>query len=227
MEKQRKSPVKRALIVQGGWQGHEPLQVSEIFAKLLETEGFSVEVSDTLDAFLDVKSLKKLDLIVPLWTMGEIAPEQVTSVLDAVASGVGIAGCHGGMCDAFRNCVEWQFMTGGQWVAHPGNDGTTYRVNIVQSSSSPLVAGIEDFNVCSEQYYLHIDPAINILATTAFPVAQGPHATNGKVTVPVVWTKMWGKGRVFYNSLGHVAKVFRDTPESLELMRRGFLWAAK
>ncbi len=218
---------KQALIVQGGWQGHEPLQVSEIFTKLLEAEGISVEVSDTLDSFLDAEALKRLDLIVPLWTMGEITKEQVTPVLEAVASGVGLAGCHGGMCDAFRNCVEWQFMTGGQWVAHPGNDDTKYRVNMVKSSSSPIVTGIEDFDVSSEQYYVHIDPAINVLATTDFPVADGPHATNGKVSVPVVWTKMWGKGKVFYNSLGHVAKVFSETKESLELMRRGFLWAAR
>ncbi len=218
---------KQALIVQGGWQGHEPLQVSEIFTKLLEAEGFSVELSDTLDSFLDGEALKRLDLIVPLWTMGEITKEQVTPVLEAVASGVGLAGCHGGMCDAFRNCVEWQFMTGGQWVAHPGNDGTHYKVNMVKSSSSPIVQGVEDFDVCSEQYYVHVDPAINVLATTDFPVVDGPHATNGKVSVPVVWTKMWGKGRVFYNSLGHVAKVFTETEESLELMRRGFLWAAK
>lgn len=216
---------KKALIVQGGWDGHEPVQVSEIFKKVLTESGFEVEVQDTLDTFLDSDKLNDLDLIVPVWTMGEITPEQMWPVIQAVASGVGIAGCHGGMCDAFRNSVQWQFMTGGNWVSHPGGDGIEYVVNI-KRGSSPIVEGIEDFTVKSEQYYLHVDPAIEVLATTRFPVVDGPHATNGPVDVPVVWTKRWGAGRVFYNSLGHHADVFNVKP-ALEIMRRGFLWAAE
>lgn len=216
---------KKALLVRGGWDGHEPIQVSEVFKKVLEKNNFEVEISDTLDAFLDVEKLKSLDLIVPIWTMGNITNEQVKPVLEAVASGVGIAGCHGGMCDAFRENVDWQFMTGGQWVAHPGNDGVEYVVN-VKSGSSPIVDGINDFKVKSEQYYVHVDPAIEVLATTRFPVVDGPHAANGQVDVPVVWTKKWGKGRVFYNSLGHHADIF-DIEEALTIMERGFNWAAE
>ena len=216
---------RKALIVQGGWDGHEPVQVAEVFCKVLTNEGFEVEVADTLDAFLDEDRLKKLHLIVPVWTMGAITEEQASPVLAAVTSGVGIAGCHGGMCDAFRQNVDWQFMTGGQWVAHPGNDTVEYTVNI-RVGSSPIVEGIEDFHVVSEQYYVHIDPVIEVLATTRFPTANGPHATNGPVDVPVVWTKRWGQGRVFYNSLGHHADIFEIKP-ALEIMRRGFLWAAK
>ncbi|AIQ51253.1 ThuA domain-containing protein [Paenibacillus sp. FSL R7-0331] len=217
---------KKALIVRGGWDGHEPVQVSEIFAGLLEAEGFEVEISDTLDSFKDEEKLLGLSLIVPIWTMGEISNEQLQPVLKAVAAGVGLAGCHGGMCDSFRNSVEWQFMTGSQWVAHPFNDGVDYVVNMVSSSSSPLIEGIKDFKVKSEQYYLHVDPCINVLATTTFPVSEGPHSANGVITVPVVYTKKWGEGRVFYNSLGHHADIF-DIPEAKELMRRGFVWAAK
>lgn len=216
---------RSALIVQGGWDGHEPLQVSGRFAEMLQSEGFSVEVSNTLDAFLDVEKLKSLHLIVPVWTMGQIKNEQVQPVLEAVASGVGIAGCHGGMCDAFRENVDWQFMTGGQWVAHPGNDGTLHRV-CLRHGSSPIVEGLEDFDVSTEQYYLHVDPANEVLATTNFPVANGFHVTNGFVPMPVVWTKRWGHGRVFYNSLGHHNDVF-DIPAAYEMMRRGFLWAAE
>lgn len=217
---------KKALIVRGGWDGHEPVQVSEIFGGLLEAEGFEVEISDTLDSFKDEEKLLGLSLIVPIWTMGEISNEQLQPVLKAVASGVGLAGCHGGMCDSFRNSVEWQFMTGSQWVAHPFNDGVDYVVNMVQSSSSPLIEGIKDFQVKSEQYYLHVDPCINVLATTTFPISEGPHSANGVITVPVVYTKKWGEGRVFYNSLGHHADIF-DIPEAKELMRRGFVWAAR
>ncbi|HEY5561037.1 MAG TPA: ThuA domain-containing protein [Clostridiaceae bacterium] len=218
--------MKKALIVQGGWDGHEPLPVSNVFRSILEAEGFQVEVSDTLDSFKDEAKLMGLNLIVPVWTMGEISKEQLDPVLKAVESGVGLAGCHGGMCDSFRNSTEWQFMTGSQWIAHPGNDGVLYKVNIKKSSSSSIISGIEDFSVKSEQYYIHVDPSVNVLASTDFPVVDGPHKSNGKVTVPVVYTKYWGDGKVFYNSLGHHADIF-DIPEAKELMRRGFLWAAK
>jgi uncharacterized protein len=217
---------KKALIVWGGWDGHQPKLVAEIFARVLREEKFDVEVSDTLDAFKDEAKVTGLNLIVPVWTMGKIEGPQVNPILKAVKDfGVGIAGCHGGMCDSFREHTEWQFMTGGQWVAHPGNDGTQYRVNTIRGSH-PIVQGIEDFDVSSEQYYMHVDPAVKILATTRFPVADGPHAPNGNVDMPVVWTKYYGKGKVFYNSLGHQANIVESEP-CLTLMRRGFLWAAK
>ncbi|SFM15540.1 hypothetical protein SAMN03159341_11880 [Paenibacillus sp. 1_12] len=217
--------MKKALIVQGGWQGHQPKEVSEIFRVVLEEEGFEVEVSDTLEAFADADKLLGLDLIVPVWTMGEIDKQYAKNVSEAVQSGVGLAGCHGGMCDSFRNNVDWQFMTGGNWVAHPGNDGVEYVVNI-KGSTSPLVEGIEDFTVSSEQYYLHVDPAVEVLATTRFPVVEGPHSLNKAVDMPVVWTKRWGVGRVYYNSLGHQANII-DIPQVKLLMRRGLLWAAE
>lgn len=217
--------MKKALIVWGGWLGHEPQEVAAIFKEVLEAEGFEVEVSDTLDSLGDKEKLMALDLIVPVWTMGEITKEQVNNVSAAVQSGVGIAGCHGGMCDAFRNNVDWQFMTGGQWVAHPGNDGVEYKVNIKYSSSS-LLEGIEDFDVKSEQYYLHVDPAVEVLATTRFPVVPGPHSLNKAVDMPVVWTKRWGVGRVYYCSLGHKANIV-EMPPVKEMMRRGFSWCAE
>ena len=217
--------MQKALIVWGGWLGHEPEQMAHIFADLLRAEDFQVEISDTLDAFLDVDRLKSLALIIPIWTMGEISAAQVEPVLEAVAGGVGLAGCHGGMCDAFRQNVQWQFMTGGNWVSHPGGDGVDYVVHI-KRGSSPLVEGLEDFTVKSEQYYLHVDPAVEVLATTRFPVVNWYHASNGQVDMPVVWTKRWGHGRVFYCSLGHKADLMAlDTPK--EIMRRGFLWAAE
>ena len=216
--------IQKALIVWGGWDGHQPKEVAEVFRDLLLKEKFEVEVSDTLDAFTDEAKLKSLSLIVPVWTMGKIKPEQLDPVLAAVKGGVGIAGCHGGMCDSFREATEWQFMTGGQWVAHPGNDGVAYRVKIGPAKSD-ITQGIADFDVKSEQYYMHVDPAVKVLATTRFPTADGPHTGNGPVDMPVVWTKTYGKGRVFYNSLGHQANIV-TLPPVLELMRRGFLWAA-
>lgn len=217
--------MKKALIVWGGWNGHEPEKVSQVFADLLKKEDFDVEISTTLDVFLDKPKIKSLDLIVPVWTMGTITKEQVDSVSEAVAEGAGMAGCHGGMCDAFRESVQWQFIAGGNWVSHPGGDGVEYIVH-VKRGSNPLVDGLPDFKVKSEQYYLHVDPAVEVLATTRFPVVNWFHASNGVVDMPVVWTKRWGHGRVFYSSLGHHADI-AEMKIPLEIFRRGFLWAAE
>ena len=218
--------MKNALIFQGGWDGHEPELTSKRFANILEKEGYSVEIYDTLECLRDADSLCKLDLIIPCWTGGEIDHDLVSNVSKAVSSGVGLAGVHGGMCDSFRFNTEWQFMTGGQWVSHPGGDGIDYTVNI-RRGSSPLVEGIEDFHVCSEHYYLHIDPAIEVLATTRFPLVNYYHASNKPIDMPVVWTKYWGHGRVFYCSLGHHDDVFDNSPSAQELFRRGMIWAGE
>ena len=216
---------RTALVVWGGWDGHEPQQVAEIFERELTNHGFGVEVSDTLDAFLDADKLKTLDLIVPIWTMGKITNEQLNPVLEAVKLGVGLAGCHGGMCDSFREATEWQLMTGGQWVAHPGNDGTEYTVRITQPDHFITQGAPKEFKVVSEQYYLHTDPSNDTLAVTRFPVADGPHVGNGEFDMPVIWTRVYGQGRVAYNSLGHHADIVAQ-PEILPLMTRGLLWAA-
>ncbi len=208
--------MKQALIVQGGWQGHEPKQVSDILAAALRQNGFQVEVVDTLDALRDEAKLKALDLIVMEWTMGRIEREQLTPLLNAVGGGVGLAGVHGGLGDSFREATDYQYMVGGQWVAHPGNDGIEYMVQIVDHQH-PITRGLHDFQVKSEHYYMHIDPAIHVLATTPF----------GDVAMPVAWTKLWGHGRVFYCSLGHVAQVFEQDPQIGEMVTRGMLWAAE
>jgi type 1 glutamine amidotransferase len=213
--------MKSALFVYGGWDGHEPQQVSELFASILESEGYRVELSDTLAVYKDVAKLRTLDLIVPVVSMSKIEKEQLEGLLEAVKSGVGIAGFHGGMADSFRESTDYQFMIGGQWVAHPGNI-IDYEVNIT-NHEHPLTAGIADFKMHSEQYYMHVDPSNTVYATTTF---SGEHAPWIEGTVmPVVWTRMWGQGRVYYCSLGHVAKDF-DVPDARELVRRGMLWAS-
>lgn len=218
--------MKKVLVVEGGWDGHEPKLTSKRFAAIMEKNGYQTEISDSLDVLADIDKLMELDLMVFCWTMGEINNDYVINVSKAVASGVGIAGCHGGLCDSFRQNTEWQFITGGQWISHPGGDGIDYTVNI-NHGSSPITEGIEDFSVCSEHYYLHIDPAIEVLATTRFPIVNYYHISNKPVDMPVAWTKYWGNGRVFYNSLGHHDDVFDKSPNAEILMERGMLWAAE
>ncbi|MDI7277679.1 MAG: ThuA domain-containing protein [Anaerolineae bacterium] len=214
--------MKKALMLWGGWEGHEPRQCVEIFAPFLSEQGYEVRISDTLDVYLDEPYMRSLSLIVPVWTMGTITREQESGLLDAIRSGVGIAGWHGGMCDSYRNNTEYQFMTGGQWVSHP--DGITdYQVNIIRHDD-PITAGLSDFSMHSEQYYMHVDPAVEVLATTTFHSPNYPWVDG--VVMPVVWKKVWGEGRVFYTSLGHVARDF-DVPEAREIVKRGMLWASR
>ena len=214
--------MKSALFVCGGWEGHEPEKCARIFAPFLEDNGYEVEISKTLDSYLDEEKMRALDLIVPIWTMGSITEEQEKGLIGAVEAGVGLAGWHGGMADSFRESINYQFMVGGQWVAHPGNI-IDYTVNIT-NHEDPITAGLEDFRMHSEQYYMHVDPANEVLATTTFSGEHTPWI-EGNV-IPVVWKRQWGQGRVFYSSLGHVAKDF-DVPEAKELVQRGMLWASR
>lgn len=216
---------KKALIIQGGYPPHHPKEIAEILAGLLRQANFEVEISDTLDILLDQEKLRQTDLIVLDWTAGTITKEQLASLLDAVSNGgTGLAGMHGGMGDAFRCEIEYQLMVGGQFVAHPGGAGITYRVHIC-NQDDPITAGIQDFDVTSEQYYMLVDPANVVLATTCFSQPRPPEVWR-EVVMPVVWTKKYGKGRVFYCSLGHSLDVVTK-PEVLTLMQRGMVWAAR
>jgi len=209
-------------MVHGGWQGHEPLACVNIFAPFLRERGFEVRISDALDVYEDEAYMRSLSLIVPVWTQGVITPEQEAGLLGAVESGVGIAGWHGGMGDSFRDSVTYQFMVGGQWVAHPGNI-IDYTVNITDHDD-PITVGLSDFQMHSEQYFLHIDPSNEVLATTTFTGEHAPWIAG--TVMPVVWKRQWGAGRVFYSSLGHVAHDFA-VPEAREIVQRGMLWAGR
>ncbi|HBE41043.1 MAG TPA: hypothetical protein DDW27_07545 [Bacteroidales bacterium] len=200
--------------------GHEPDKCRDIFVPWLRSEGAKVTVSDTLDAYLE-PGLNDYDLIIQTWTMGTIESKQEKALLAAVKGGVGIAGWHGGLGDSFRNNTEYQFMVGGQWVAHPGGV-IDYRVNITDKKD-PVTRGLSDFDMHSEQYYVHVDPNVKVLATTTF---SDKHSSwIGRTVIPVVWKKVYGKGRVFYSSLGHVAADFK-VPQALEIQKRGILWAS-
>lgn len=214
--------MKKALFIAGGWDGHEPQQVSALFASLLRQEGYDAEISQTLDVLLDAEKLASLDLIVPMWTMGKITGDQLKELQKAVESGVGFGGWHGGMGDSFRDSTDYQFMVGGQWVAHPGGI-IDYTVQITDHEH-PITTGLRDFAMKSEQYYMHVDPSNKVLATTTFSGQYHPWI-DGTV-MPVAWTRQYGAAKVFYCSLGHVTADF-DVPEAREIVRRGLLWASR
>lgn len=215
--------MKTALIVFGGWEGHEPRPCAELFATELTKRGFTVELSNALTSFDDAPALARYSLIVPMWTMGTLTAQQEKNLVAAVLGGTGLAGFHGGMGDAFRGSINYQWMAGGQFVSHPDNI-KDYTVNIV-NRADPLTADISDFNVRTEQYYMLVDPRNEVLATSVAQSVSAPW-TNG-VIVPCIWKKLHGKGRVFYSALGHNRAEFAAVPQQLELTLRGMEWAAR
>lgn len=249
--------MKKALIVAGGWVGHEPVEVSKLFTSILEEEGYTVESAFDLSVYEDRKKLKTFDLLIPHWTMGVLTPPQLEGVLDAIASGVGVAGCHAGLADAFHNSTDWHWMAGSQLVSHPGGGHMEYKVHLCQNGSS-ITEGLEDFTVVSELYYLHVDPCVNVLGTISYPVGEGPftvddyaiinqktpgyemgewygkdeyknhnpHLANNPIQMPAIYTKSFGKGKVFYCSVGHNSKMLSAEPLRT-IMKRGFLWATR
>jgi type 1 glutamine amidotransferase len=210
---------KKALVFYGGWEGHFPDQIAKRFEASFAAQGFEVTLSDTLDCLNDLEALKEFDLIVPCWTMGELTDVQEAALCGAVKSGVGLAGAHGGMGDAFRAAAEYNYMVGGQFVSHPHVG--EYVVRTIQPSHVLTQVLPAEFSYDSEQYYLHVDPQINILLETDYD------QSGVTVPMPVAWTKDWGFGRVFYCSLGHDPQEYDTYPYVWDFIVAGASWASR
>ena len=219
--------MKKALVVWGGWDGHTPEQSVNVFVPWLKASGYDVTVSATLDAYLDSAKMAAYNLVVQCITMSTITGEQSKGLRDAVAAGTGLVGWHGGIIDSFRNDTDYQFMTGGQWVAHPGGCISSYVVKIVDKKHE-LTRGLSDFELKdTEQYYIHVDPACHVLCTTVFSGKYGETDKYPAGTVmPFAYTRQWGKGRVFVACWGHTFKDF-DVAPAKEIVQRAMLWASK
>lgn len=213
---------KKVLLVWGGWDGHKPREFKDIVVPWLREQGADVIISDSLGIYTNKEVMASLDLIIQMWTMGKISGDQEKGLLAAVKRGVGLAGIHGGLGDSFRENTEYQYMVGGQWVAHPGGV-IDYTVTITDGND-PVTRGVNDFKLKSEQYYMHVDPNVKVLATTTF---SGAHdAWIQGAIVPVVWKKYYGKGRIFYFSIGHDPEELR-IPDAWLVWTRGVTWAAE
>ncbi|CDX33131.1 ThuA domain-containing protein [Mesorhizobium sp. ORS 3428] len=212
---------RKALITWGGREFHTPKQSALVIRDMLAAHDFEVVVENGTTAYGDPE-LASFDLIIPVITLGTIEKPELQNLLQAVRGGTGLAGFHATMCDTFRMETDYQFMTGGQWVKHPG-DIIDYRINIAKPSD-PIMRGISDFDYRSEQYYMHVDPSNEVLATTTF-TGEYFGWIDG-VVMPVVWKRRFGTGRVFYSALGHTFEEFK-VPQMHTIMERGLLWAAR
>ncbi len=210
--------MKKALFVCGGWDGHHPEKIVSLFAGDLRAQGIESEIVTSLEPLADVERLRSFALVFPCWTMGALGDEQERGLVAAVRAGVGLAGIHGGMGDAFRGRLDYEWMVGGHFVGHPHVGD--YEVRVAEPAD-PITEGLPPvFAYRSEQYYLLVDPGVRVLADTVY------RHEGREVTMPVAWTKTWGAGRVFYNSLGHEPAEFERHPAARRLTVRGCLWAA-
>lgn len=212
---------KNVLVVWGGWEGHKPSLFASHVEKWLISENANYQINNSLNAYNNFDELIKYDLIIQSVTLGQISENQEANLVKAVRSGVGIAGAHGGLADSFRNNTNYQFMIGGQFVKHPGGK-VKFKINMLDDE---LTEGLDDFEIFTEQYYLHYDPNIEIIANTKFNGETFPWIED--VVMPVSWKKTYGKGKVFYLSIGHDPNEFMMHEDGWKLLTRGFVWASR
>lgn len=217
---------QRALVVRGGWEGHDPVGSTDVFIPHLREAGFDVTVEDSLEVYADETAMSGVDLIVQSWTMGDILADEMHGLRIAVENGAGLAGWHGGVLDAFRNATDFQHIVGGQFVAHPG-DMVDHEIAVrPERADHPIVAGLGPrIRLTTEQYWVHTDPLCDVLVTTTHDVR--PDAPwQEPATVPVAWTRQWGDGRVFACTVGHGVDDL-SIPEIRTMIGRGLIWAAR
>ena len=214
---------RRALVVRGGWDGHAPEEAAELFVPFLREHDFDVVVEGSLEAYADAELMAATDLVVQCWTMGDILADELRGLRTAVAAGTGFAGWHGGIIDSFRIATDYLQLVGAQFAAHPGGTLVEHTINV--TGDHPIVEGVHDFALRSEQYWLLTDPLNDVLATTT--ITPGPDDPwHAPVTSPAVWTRRWGAGRVFVCAPGHQLADL-EVPAVRTIIERGLLWASR
>lgn len=232
------STEKRALIVRGGWTGHQPVETTDAFVPFLAAHGYDVRVEDETTVYADPEYMAGVDVVVQTNTMNTIAGDELGGLITAVRNGTGLAGWHGGIADSYRNSSDYLQLIGGQFATHPAKaprhelpgDGTDcfvrYTVDIVpEMADHPVVAGISDFELTTEQYWVLTDDYNDVLATTTI-AAPDHEPWHRPVTCPAVWTRRWGEGRIFVSTPGHDLGVVQD-PNVRTIIERGILWASR
>lgn len=217
----------QVLFLYGGWPGHRPYDVAAWATALMEEQlGFDVDA--TTDPFRLEEDLTGYDLIVFGWTQAltteDLTDRQERSLLHAVSAGTGVAGWHG-MAASFRSSLAYHFVTGSSFIEHPGGEGVQvpYPVTIIDRDHE-VTAGVEDFAAASEQYYMHVDPSVHVLAETVFSGEHLPWLEGTRM--PVAYVKTFGRGRVFYETIGHAPQDLLDPPVT-RLVSQGLAWAAR
>ncbi|MFF5288557.1 ThuA domain-containing protein [Paractinoplanes globisporus] len=227
----------KALVVRGGWEGHQPVKATELFLPFLEKNGYRIRIEESPAIYADVSEMAETDLIVQCMTMSEISKEQVAGLRRAVAAGTGFTGWHGGIADSYRASSDYLQLVGGQFATHPSKEPgrcgggqednyLPYTVNLTAlGRDHPITAGLDDFDLETEQYWVLHDDLIDVLATTTHPVRPW-HPWHRPITSPAIWTRLWGDGRIVISTPGHSLDVL-ENPNVRTVIERGLLWATR
>lgn len=227
----------KALVVRGGWEGHQPVEATDMFIPFLERAGYTVRVEGSPELYADAAEMATVDLVLQCVTMSQITAEQVAGLRAAVEAGTGLTGWHGGIVDSYRASSDYLQLVGGQFATHPGKEPCErqggqednylpYTVNLTDlGREHPITAGIEDFDLVTEQYWVLHDDLIDVLATTTHPTQQW-HPWHRPITSPAIWTRQWGAGRIVVTTPGHSLDVLED-PNVRTVIERGILWASR
>ncbi len=228
---------KKALVVRGGWEGHQPVEATELFIPYLHGLDYEVRIEDAPTVYADADYMNGVDLVMQCMTMSSIEPEELAGLRDAIVAGTGLAGWHGGIADSYRNSADYLHLIGGQFACHPGKhpDEATgeqsdnyipYTINVLpHAQAHPITTGIEDFELTTEQYWVLCDSYIDVLATTTQQVRPwDPWAR--PVVSPAIWTRQWGRGRIFVTTAGHDVKTLQDSKVKT-IVERGLTWASR
>jgi type 1 glutamine amidotransferase len=228
---------RKALVVRGGWEGHRPVEATDLFLPFLADNGFEVRVAGSTAPYADAPAMAEIDLIVQCVTMSAIEPAELAGLRAAVAAGTGFTGWHGGIADSFRASSDYLQLVGGQFATHPGKDPAarvgdetdnflTHTVDITPlGREHPVTAGLGDFELTTEQYWVLHDDLIDVLATTTHPVRPW-HPWHRPVTSPAIWTRQWGDGRIVVTTPGHSLDILQNH-NVRTVIERGMLWASR
>ena len=227
----------RALVVRGGWEGHQPVEATELFIPFLRDNGYEVRVEESPEVYADAETMAETDLVLQSVTMSEASDDAINGLRKAVAAGTGLTGWHGGIADSYRASSDYLQLIGGQFATHPsrrpdlvlGEESDNYLPYVIELTdlgrAHPVLAGIDDFALETEQYWVLHDSLIDVLATTTHPV-QPYHPWHRPVVSPAIWTRDWGAGRIFVSTPGHSVEVLRN-PTVRTIIERGALWATR
>ncbi len=228
---------KTALVVRGGWDGHQPVEATELFIPFLKDNGYDVRIEESTKIYADAEYMAGVDLIMQCMTMTTIEKDEFEGLRTAVENGTGMAGWHGGIADSYRNTSDYLHLIGGQFACHPGkhpdeltggqpDNYVPYTVNMLPAAADhPITRGIGDFDLVTEQYWVLTDEYIDVLATTTQKVREWD-PWNREVTSPAIWTRQWGQGRIFVATPGHNTDVLKDS-NVRTIIERGLLWASR
>ncbi|GAA4425772.1 ThuA domain-containing protein [Georgenia halophila] len=228
---------KQAIIVRGGWEGHQPEAATDLFLPFLADSGFDYEIFDSPAVYADADRMATTDLIVQCVTMSTIEKDQVLGLRAAIEAGTGFAGWHGGIADSFRASDDYLHLMGAQFATHPGkhphervgeqsDNYLPHRIDILpEAADHPITRGIESFDLDTEQYWVLTDDLLDVLATTTLPSREFD-PWHGRATCPAVWTRRWGRGRIFVSTPGHRVEVL-EHPSVRTIIERGMLWASR